>query len=67
VGSASFALVTATLGALFTTCSGTGAPISVVVAAAIVLTAIEGCLGRGLDNLPLPAIAAFLAQRHLML
>ncbi len=58
-GSATFALVTAAIGLLI----GIGAGdvrVLAVVGAALVLAAIEGSLGYGLDNIPVPAAASLL-------
>jgi dolichol kinase len=59
VGTAAFVLVTALVGAALTGLSFGRLP--VVATAALALAAVEGSMGYGLDNLPLPPVASLLA------
>lgn len=65
-GSLAFFVVSAALGLMFAASSSEMRPMAAVVVAAA-LTAIEGCLGYGLDNLPLPVAAAILGETLLSL
>ena len=58
-GSAAFYIVAVAAGVLVGVAAG-GPHWFAVVAAAAVLTAIEGSIGYGLDNLPVPAVASAL-------
>jgi phytol kinase len=59
VGSVAFGIVAVAVGVLIGALSG-GPHVSGAIAAATVLTAIEGSLGYGLDNLAVPAVASVL-------
>lgn len=56
-GSTAFFLVAAVLAIGLSAAAGTATP-SVTLGTAAILTAVEGGLGYGLDNLPLPIVAA---------
>jgi dolichol kinase len=64
-GSAAFCAVTLVVGAALTGLDPARLPR--VLAAAAVLTAVEGSIGYGLDNLPLPPLASLLAMDWLLL
>jgi phytol kinase len=61
-GSAAFLAVALALGALFAT---RPEALLLVGAAALLLAAIEGSIGYGLDNLPLPLVASLIGVRWL--
>lgn len=60
-GSLAFFVVTAALAAIFGLASGELRPLRALIAGSI-LTLVEGSLGYGLDNLPLPLCAAVLGE-----
>jgi dolichol kinase len=64
-GSAAFCAVTLLVGAALTGLDPARLPR--VLAAAAVLSAVEGSIGYGLDNLPLPPLASLLAMDWLLL
>jgi dolichol kinase len=59
VGSVTFALVTIAIGLLIGF-GGSDVRFLAVLGSAIVLTTVEGSLGYGLDNIPVPAVASVL-------
>ena len=59
-GSLAFALVAVAIGVLMSIGAG-DLRLFAAVAAAVVLTAVEGSVGYGLDNLPVPVVASLVA------